>query len=87
MAIAMVDMPRRTKKSEPTADQPRETAKTDTIRVHSEVAEMVTLVAIRRKISVADLISPVVAAFIQTEYRKEVEKMHQDLGKKKDLKE
>jgi predicted HicB family RNase H-like nuclease len=69
-------MPRKSKVTDKPATQKQGT---DTVRVERDLAEMATIVAIRRKISVSELISPHLRPFIEAEYASEVKEMNKQL--------
>jgi hypothetical protein len=74
MLATIGDMPRR-KKSEEGQDGP----KSEPIRVEPDLAKMATMIAIRRNVSVSDLVSPLLRPLIEAEYRKEVKAMYGEL--------
>lgn len=55
--------------------------KTDTVRVDGDLAQMATIIAIRRKTSVAELISPQLRPFLEAEYAKEVREMNREVSR------
>lgn len=52
---------------------------TDTVRIASDLAEKLTLISIRRKVSVSDLLSPHVREWVEELYRQTVREMHSEI--------
>jgi hypothetical protein len=74
--------PRR-KPASPEQAVERQTAKTDTVRIEADLAEMATIVAIRKKIAVSDLISPHLRPFLEAEYASTVKAMNSEIRRPK----
>ena len=66
-------------KRKTTEPAPTGGGKTETIRVEQDLAQMATIVSIKRGITVGELVSPVLRPFLEEEYRKTVRKMNSEL--------
>lgn len=50
---------------------------TDTVRVESDLAHKITVIAINRGVSVANLLSPQLRKWVESEYRKVVKETYE----------
>lgn len=81
MSAAILERMGRKRKTE-TPTTGKADGKTETVRVTADLAQMLTVISIRRKVSVSDLLSPQIREWVEALYVEVVEEMHRERPQK-----
>jgi len=82
MPDTLVSVPRRKKpETESAGPAVQSGTETETVRIDKRLARMLTMIAIRRGVSVSDLLTPQIRPWVEELYRKTVLEMASELKK------
>lgn len=69
-------MPAMARKKQPATDEPKKPA-TETVRIEADLAEMLTHIAIRRRKTVSEILSPQIRSLVERMYDEVLAEMRQ----------
>jgi hypothetical protein len=67
------------KKQTPAPPANAERKGTETVRIEKDLAGMLTVISIKRKKSVSDILSPQIRSWVEAEYAAVVDEMHKEI--------